>query len=731
VARLEPGVRTLLPACFALRLAAPGRLDELRPTAVPRPACADDEVVIRVRSTGLNLRDVLRGLGMIDADSAAGANGSGFGFEAAGLIDEVGSGATGLAVGDRVLAVLADGALASHLAVPARLVRELPPGMDFADAATLPLAMLTAMHALECVGHIRSGQHVLIHAAAGGVGQAAVQVARRAGATVIATASPAKWEHLRRAGVAHIASSRDLRFLDTVRAATAGEGADLVLNALNGAFIPASLDACRHGGVFVEIGSLGAWTPDQVAAYRPDIRYVRFDLRDVADRDPDGFARLLDELMQRMADGAIAALPRTEFPIERTADAFRFMAQARQVGKVVVTQQADRDRPRLRADAAYVIAGGLGGLGSAVAEWAAAAGATRIFLLGRHAASPATAADAVVQTLACDITDRAAVDRVFATLRQDGIRVAGVMHLAGALEDGLLASVTVDSIRRVLAPKLAGAWNLHEATADLDLDFFTLFSSAAALFGARGQGAYAAGNAFLDALAQYRRSQGLVGLSINWGPWAEVGMAARLDARARARLDALGLRSLQPALALAALGEALHEQGQIALIAADWPRLAVALGPSGGALLDRLAVPGAPEAVPDFASLPAAERLARLRVLVLREVRAVLALAPDHAVSSDEKLFEIGLDSLLAIELRNRLERHLGRRLRATLLFNYPTVAALVEYLGQAIDAPAAAAVEAPSSDEDALRDDIAGLSDAEAERQLLEELARLQVAST
>jgi len=716
VARLE---HRQAPARFVARQAAAMRLDTIGLEPASAPDCGDDEVVVRVHATALNLRDVLRALRMLDAGR------DGFGFEAAGVVEQVGRAVHGVAVGERVLAVLCEGALASHVAVPARWIRAIPAALSSTQAAALPLAMLTALHALETLGGIMPGQRVLIHAAAGGVGQAAVQIAHAAGASVIATASPAKWDHLRRAGIGHIASSRDTSFVETARRASDGQGADIVLNALNGAFIPASLEACRTGGTFIEIGRIGAWTAAQVAAVRPDIRYLTFDLKQVALDDPAGFAVLFDGMMRRLAAGQLKPLAGTTFDVGQSEAAFRFLAAGRNIGKVVLTQPDAGRPPRLRGDACYVLAGGTGALGRAVAERLVAWGAGDVVLLGRHLPAE-LAGDGPIRAIACDITDAAAVADAFAALAHAGHRISGVMHLAGVLEDGLLTTRSEAAVRRVLAPKLAGAWALQRACTTLELDFFVLFSSVAALLGGAGQGAYAAANAYLDALAQARRAQKLPGCSIAWGPWAGIGMAARLDAAAQARIERLGLRPISPEAALRALGSVLNEQGHVVLADADWPHLATSLARAGDRLLDAratavpsLALPKAPAPAPTAPALPD---------LLAAEVRTVLGLPADFAILPDDKLFDLGLDSLLAVELSSRLEILCGRRLGATLLFNHPTMAALAQHLGEqaAPGPPRMPADDTMTQGEAALRADIAAMSDEQAERELRDALAAL-----
>lgn len=338
------------------------------------------------------------------------------------------------------------------------------------------------------------------------------------------------------------------------------------------------------------------------------------------------------------------------------------------------------DRPfTLRDDATYLITGGLGALGLDLTEGLARRGARHLALLGRNAPTPAAQArlDALVASgtrvlvLAADVADTASLKAALADITAAMPPLAGFFHLAGRLDDGMLADQTPERLAHAMAGKAGGAWTLHELTRDLALDVAVFFASAAGVLGAAAQANYAAANAFLDALAVHRRRQGLPGTSLAWGPWAGVGMAA--DGKAAANLAALGFTPLAPEPALAAMDRVLAAGwAQATILAVDWSRYGRALPAGAAPTLLRGLLPAGPAAAPaelaDFLAATAAE---------------VLGATPGTIIDPSQDLFELGLDSLMALRLRNAVEARLGISLPPTILFEHPTLAALVKALGE------------------------------------------------
>ena len=509
-----------------------------RPTAAP---LGPGQVRVAVRAAGVNFRDVLNVLGMYPGEPGP------LGLEGAGVVLETGTGVTGLAPGDLVMGLF-PGVVraASASSTDARLVAAVPPGWSLAQAAGAPAAFLTAYYALVDLAGLRAGESVLIHAAAGGVGMAAVQLARQLGARVLGTASPAKWPALRALGLddAQLASSRTTGFEASFLAATGGRGVDVVLDSLAGEFVDASLRLTCAGGRFIEMGKTDIRDPRAVAdAHR--VAYQAFDLMDAG---PDRIAAMLGALGGLFAGGQLAPLPVTCWDVRRAPEAFRYLSQARHIGKVVLTIPAPA-----RAGT-VLVTGGAGGLGGLVAGHLAATARARDLLLASRSgpAAPDAAiltagvagAGAAVQLTACDAADRPALAGLLARIPADA-PLTGVVHAAGLLDDAVTEALTPERLARVLRPKADAAWHLHELTAGLDLDMFVLFSAAAGTWGNPGQGNYAAANTYLDALASWRRGAGLPAVSLAWGPWAQpAGMAGRLDQAGRERLGRLGFRPL-------------------------------------------------------------------------------------------------------------------------------------------------------------------------------------------
>ena len=688
-----------------------GTLDSLALRPASRRAPGPGEIEIRVYATGLNFKDVLNTLGMYPGDAGQ------LGGECAGKIVAVGEGVAGFKVGDEVIA-LASGCFSTFVTTSANLVVPKPVTFSFEDAATILIPFMTAHFTLNHLGQMRAGDKVLIHAAAGGVGLAAVQLAKRAGAEIFGTAgSPEKRAYLESLGVQHVMDSRSLEFADQVMAATGGRGVDLVLNSLAGDFIPRSLSVLAEGGRFFEIGKSGLLTDEQAAKLGGGRQYFVIDWGEDARRDPALIRKLLDELMAAFADGSLSPLPHRDFALQDAVSAFRFMQHARHIGKVVVTQAQNQIRP----DATYLIVGGLRGLGLLVAEWLVEKGARHLMLAGRGGASPAATEivnrlrelGAQVLTAQADVSRVEEVSRVLSEIESSMPPLRGVIHSAGVLEDGALLNQTWERFAKVLAPKVDGAWHLHTLTQDKPLDFFVMFSSVASLLGSAGQGNHAAANMFEDMLAHHRRAQGLPALSINWGAWAEVGAAAERNVGERITLQGVGTFSPQDGLRV--LDRLMNGTlPQVGVLPMTWPKFMRQFSTPSAFLSEMMTEAQAtvePSAAQGTASAGEPEILRRLAEAVPGKQRGLLlAYVQERAgrvlglsasqVGDRVPLNEMGLDSLMAVELRNLLGSGLGlkRSLPATLVFDYPTIEAITGYLAKEVLSLAPAEAAEPES---------------------------------
>jgi NADPH:quinone reductase-like Zn-dependent oxidoreductase/NADP-dependent 3-hydroxy acid dehydrogenase YdfG len=651
------------------------------------------------------------------------------GIEAAGVVIEVGPGVAGLAPGDRVFGLL-PGSMGSSCVVDRRLIVPIPAGWGFAEAAAVPSAFLTAWFGLRDVADVRAGDRVLVHAAAGGVGMAATQLATLWGAEVFGTASPGKHYMLRAAGLEddHIASSRTTDFAEEFRAATGGRGVDVVLNSLAGEFVDASLRLLAQGGRFAELGKTDIRTG-------LDVTYRAFDL---VDAGPDRIQKILTEIVNLFAAGTLKHLPVLTVPFGRAREAFRLMAQARHVGKVVLTTAP-------YGDGTALITGGTGTLGGLVARHLVAEhGVRNLVLTSRQGAAAPSTADLVadltamgadVRVAACDVADRDALADLLAGVEPP---LTAVVHAAGVLDDGVVGSLSPERLAAVVRPKADAAWHLHELTRGVNLAAFVLFSSAAGTFGGPGQGNYAAANTALDALAEYRRSVRLPAVSIAWGPWAaESTMTGALGGGDRARISRSGIRPLESTEALALLDAACRTgSGALVAIRLDTAAL-VRQADRLPAVLSGLVRP--PARVRHTGAAALLKRLAGLagdqqRRAVLDVVRghaaAVLGHTRASAVDSSRGFLDAGFDSLTAVELRNRLRDASGLRLAATVVFDHPTPDALARHILEELMVPA----QAPAGQGDRggdpdgeLRRAIANISlDRLREAGLLDDLSRL-----
>ncbi|MGC5407648.1 SDR family NAD(P)-dependent oxidoreductase [Streptomyces sp. DT225] len=667
-----------------------GSLDslELIPSDQLEPL-GDHEVRIDVRAAGMNFRDVLNALGMVPTPA--------LGLEFAGVVRETGPAVRHLRPGDRAMG-LALGAFGTEVRGDGHLMTKLPDALTFEEGATVPLAFLTAHYALTALGDVRPGEKLLVHAAAGGVGMAAVQLAHHLGAEVYGTASPAKWPTLRALGLPddRIAGSRDTAFEQQWLTATGGHGVDVVLNSLAGELTDASLRLLPRGGRFLEMGKTDIRDATEIAAAHPGVTYTAFDLMSL---DPTHLQRMLTEVAHLLEQGAVTPLPYLSYDVRQAPAAFRYMAQGRHTGKIVLTT------PRaLDPDGTVLLTGGTGELGRRVAHHLVTThGVRHLVLTSRQGpAAPGTetlvaelqeAGASTVRVLACDIADPG---QAAAALAEAGGEhpLTGIVHLAAVLQDGAVANQTPDAFARVLDPKLTGAWNLHTLTRDTELAAFVLFSSVAGTLGSPGQGNYGAANAFLDALALHRRSRGLAATSLAWGLWEQNGggMTAGLDQAERARMRRQGALAMSPHEGLALLDAALaRPEAHLVPVKLDLTRLQGTEENTLPAALRHLVQPrprraGRAESRStmfhqELAGLPEGERLAALRLFLRQEISSVLGLPGAESVPLDTPMRVFGWDSLMAVELRNRIVKELQVDVPRTLAFDYPTPEAIADFL--------------------------------------------------
>lgn len=670
------------------------------------------QVRIEVRSAGVNFRDVLIVLGMYPDPEA------GIGGEGAGVIIEVAADVIEFAPGDRVFGFIP--AVASTAVVDRRLLARMPRGWTFAQAAAAPVVFATAYYGLVDLAGLGAGETLLLHAATGGVGMAAIQLARHLGAELYVTASEPKWNVLRGMGFDddRIGDSRSLDFERKFAAATGGRGVDVVLDSLAGEFVDASLRLLPRGGRFIEMGMTDRREPEKVAERHPGVRYRSFHLMEAG---PDRLREILTILVDLFESGALQPIPITCWHVREAAETLRFMSQARHIGKNVLTLPVP-----WRPDGTVLITGGTGGLGAVIARHLVTVrGVRQLVLVSRRGPAAAGAAElaaelsalgAEVSVVAADISEPQAISKLLSEIPADHPLTA-VVHAAGVLDDVVFESLTGDRLATVFKPKVDAAWRLHEATTDSDLAAFVLYSSVAGVLGGPGQANYAAANAFLDALARQRRIAGLPATAVAWGAWrGSSGMTTELSDQDWARMRRQGMRPIDDAHG-AALFDAAIAGADEAVVAARWDTAALSaqdpadIPPALRGLARaprRTAAARSAESAKFIAGLSGLDAAGQAQAIVdaLRvQAAAVLGHQSPEAIDPTRPFQELGFDSLGVMEFRNRLKSALGIALAATVVFDHPTPAALAEYLRTEIvpvdDAPARlrAGIEAVAHD--------------------------------
>ncbi len=677
---------------WRLGLSSAGTFENLRLEPVPNADAPLEPGQVRValHAIAANFRDIMITLGMFTHDALLGGEG-------AGVVVEVGPGVTEFAVGDSVYGFFPDGS-GTLVAGDVRLLLPMPTDWSYAEAAAISAVFTTAYMAFVHLADAKPGQRVLVHAAAGGVGMAAVQLARHLGLEVFATASRGKWDTLRAMGFDddHISDSRSLEFEEKFRAVTGGRGMDVVLDSLAGDFVDASLRLVAPGGVFLEMGKTDIRDPGVVAQEYPGVRYRAFDLFEPG--RPRMHQYMLD-LAELFDAGVLRPLPVTTFDVRRARAALRYLSQARHIGKVVMTM------PDAWAVGTVLITGGTGMAGSTLARHLVAHhGVTNLVLVSRRGPDAPGSAELVaeleaagiqVQVVACDAADRAALAKVIADIPMQR-PLSGVIHAAGVLDDAVVTSLTPERVDAVLRAKVDAAWNLHELTRDLDVSAFVMFSSMAGLVGSSGQGNYSAANSFLDGLAAHRRAHGLPAISLGWGLWDQASaMTGGLDAADLARLGRDGILALSSDEAMELFDTALIvDEPFMAPARIDLTALrahAVAVPPMFTDLVnaptrrqvdDSLAAAKSKSALAHrLHGLPEPEQQAILLDLVRSHIATVLGNITPEAIDPDKAFQELGFDSLTAVEMRNRLKTATGLALSPTLIFDYPTPNGLANYI--------------------------------------------------
>lgn len=674
-----------------MQVRTPGDVDTMEMTAFQRVPPGPGEIEVRVNAAGINFADVLLACGR---HSSADGDTPRLGMDFAGVVTAVGSGVTTHLPGDHVGGLSTNGCWATFVTCDARLAVTLPPGITEAHAAAVSTPHAIAWYGLHDQARIATGDRVLIHSATGSVGRAAIAIACAAGAEIFATAgSDERRDLLRGMGIKHIYDSHSPGFAEQIRRETDGGGVDIVLNSLPGAAQRAGLEVLSIGGRFVEMGKRDVYANTRLGhfPFHRNLTFHHVDLALMSQSHPHRVGELLSTVYRLVADGELPLPDITHYPLGDAASAVSAINAAEQAGKVVldvppsgrtrVVVPPEQARP-FRHDGSYIVTGGLGGIGLFLAEKMAEGGCGRIVLSSRSKPNPkALQTIELIRSMGTDIavecgdiTEADTAPRLVSAATATGLPLRGVLHAAAVFENAMLANMTDELISRNWAPKVHGAWNLHQATATLPLDWFCLFSSAVGLLGSPGQGAYAAANGWLDAFARWRRTQGLPATGIGWALWAEVGRAAEVRAEggeettpgrdgegtAIAHWRDTAFSAEEGAYAFESLLR--HDRpysGYATLTGTPWfgayaqrSRFAEVFRSSDQSASD------AGELLNELYVLPSEEWPVRLRRMISDAVSLILrrTIDPDHPLS------EYGLDSMGNLELRTRIEAETGIR---------------------------------------------------------------------
>ncbi len=671
-----------------MQIRAPGDLQTMEFAAFDRVPPGPGEIEVAVTASSINFADVLNAFGRYQSlDGILPKLGTDF----AGVVTAVGPDVTNHNVGDRVGGMSPYGCWATYVLCDARLATAIPEGLTEAQAAAVTTAHATAWYGLTDLARIKAGDKVLIHSGTGGVGQAAIAIARAAGAEIYATAGSKKRRQLLRdMGIEHVYDSRSVEFADQIRSDTGGYGVDIVLNSVTGAAQLAGIKLLALGGRFVEIGKRDIYGDTKMGLFpfRRNLAFWGVDLGLMSVSHPAEVSEVLATVYRLTADGTLPMPESTHYPLAEAATAIRVMSAAEHTGKLILdiphTGRSSvvlppEQVPVFRRDGSYIITGGLGGLGLFLAEKMAGAGVGRIVLSSRSQPTRkaletielvrSIGSDVLVQ---CgDIADADTAGKLVATATATGLPLRGVLHAAAVVEDATLTNITDELIDRDWTPKVHGAWNLHQATASAELDWFCSFSSAAALLGSPGQGAYAAANGWLDSFTHWRRAQGLPATSIAWGAWSEIGRGAGFA-------EGIGMAITPEEGAYAFEALLRHDRaytGYTPLVGTPW----IASFAERSKFLEMFKSAGEKRSGSgklraELADLPFDEWPSRLRRLLSEQIGLILR----RNIDADHPLSEYGLDSLGNLELRTHIEAQTGVRITSA---DITTVRGLADHL--------------------------------------------------
>lgn len=682
---------TVLP--YRLQIDKPGILTNLSLNETTRRDPEGDEIEIQIKAGGINFRDVMKALGIYPGNPV---DLKWFGDDFSGTVVKVGSNIKDLKPGDNVVG-MAPYCFRSYVTVHRDMVFRKPDTMTHVEAATLPTVFLTTHYAMNELARMEKGESILIHAGTGGVGQAAIQIAKHLGLVTFSTAgTPEKRQLLVDMGVDHVLDSRTLKFADEIMEITNGEGVDAVLNSLAGDFIPKNFSVLKTFGRYMEIGKVDVYGNSKIGLepLRNNISFFVIDLAQHLQSKPAYVAKMFSDLEALFYDETYKPLPNKVFPITEVVEAYRYMAAGKHIGKNVLDfdvpeieiGQPTEEGHRFRGDGTYLITGGAGGFGLELAQWMAQNGARSFALMSRSGPKEDAlekiealkASGVSVMDARGDVTSRSDIDKIVADVQATDKPLIGVIHGAMVLDDEFIVELDEKRFDNVLLPKMLGAWNLHEATLDIPLEHFISFSSFSAFIGAVKQSNYNAGNVFLDQLSHHRRSLGLPALTFNWGALEGAGFVARNEKTQQyLEMVGLGATNMDETLHLFSIGVP-SDAYQLGAARCDWQALGRFSPSVGGSNMFLPVVPrsssgGGDSMAARILEAPADKRATMVEDVIASQVGAVLGTDATR-LDRDTPLTNLGLDSLMAIELVNRIEDKMGMSMPMGSVLNGPNI---------------------------------------------------------
>ncbi len=680
---------TVEEVSFCLEKGRQGAIDSLTFIEKARQAPGEGEIEIKIHATGVNVKDVLKTTGVFEQLATYDSNLiAKLGIECSGVVVAKGTGVDEFEIGDEVMG-LAYNSFASHTTARKEGLIHKPRHLTFEEAASMPLSYLTAHYALVMLAKIKAGDRILIHTATGGVGMAAINIARKVGAEVFATAGSAeKRDFLKALGISYVGDSRSLMFADEISRLTNSAGVDIVLNTLPGKAIRKSMSILKSvTGRFVDISNI---YNESLKVHFPEkgIALHAFDLERMSEAT---LCDLWKELKDDLQNGSYSPIPFRAYPMAEIGQAFKNASKGLHIGKCVISfagqeviLAANKGRISLKREGSYLVTGGLRGFGLATAKWLAACGAENLVLAGRSGAvsDEARAALAELRSQGIRVTaegvDVSDAEQVAGLMKKFGHSLPplkGIVHAAMVLDDATLINMDAQRLKKVCDPKISGAWNLHTHSLGMDLDFFICYSSISAAIGNAGQGNYAAANFFLESLAGYRQQQGLPALTVSWGPMGEAGYVAR-NSEVRNHLLRLGMNEINLESAWQAICCGLKEKLPVlGVYDADWAKVAkfnrqIADSPKfaklGGNSADRQSAGDSD--LEKLLAMPSAERNLELARILAREIAKFLGLDLVK-ISVDEPISGLGIDSFTVVELILRIEKVFSIRLQKMVFF--------------------------------------------------------------